>query len=219
MCQRLGRWFAAQGRPPAEHVFACEVAPEIFQYEAVRCRPMGFDSVIPFPGEQFDLICAIEVLEHTARPYDFLAGAFTHLRPGGWLVFSVPNALHFQSRLKFLFTGFAEMFGPPSAAPANAGRICGHIMPLSYPHYVYGLRRAGFAHVTVTTDRTKRSALWLGRLAWPALRLGTALARRALRRYDPAVARENEAVVTEVNRRDLLGGRSCILLAQRPAEA
>ena len=63
---------------------------------------------------------------------------------GGFLIFSVPNTLHFKSRLQFLFTGYGDMFGPPSTEDKNAGRICGHIMPLSFPYFVYGLKRAGF---------------------------------------------------------------------------
>jgi len=216
MCQRLGRFFQQHGREPRAQLVACEIVPEVFQYREVDCQRIGTDSVIPLADGSFDLIYAIEVLEHTRRPYDFFQQAFAKLKPGGHLIFSVPNALHMQSRLAFLGSGFAEMFGPPSSREQNAGRICGHIMPLSYPHFVYGLRRAGFAELRLEKDRTKRSAAFLAVLLYPALRMATWLSDRKLQRYDAEVWRENTGVVAEVNRWPLLTSRSCILVARKP---
>lgn len=217
MCQRLGRFFREHGQDPQAHLVACEVVPEVFQYSEIGCHRISTDSVIPFPEASFDLIYAIEVLEHTPRPYDFFTQAFAKLKPGGHLIFSVPNALHFQSRLAFLLTGFAEMFGPPSSLDQNAGRICGHIMPLSYPHLVTGLRRRGFAEVRFVRDRTKRGAAFLALLCYPLLRLASWRYGRALRRYDGTVWEENAGVVSEVNRLPVLTSRSCILVARKPA--
>ena len=64
------------------------------------------------------------------------------------------------------------MFGPPSSLDKNAGRICGHIMPLSYAHFVYGLRRAGFTEIEFHTDRLKRSSLFLSIVSYPLLWIG-----------------------------------------------
>ncbi len=216
MAQRLGRWFESKGKVPAEHVFACEVAPEVFQYKAIPCVRMGFDSVIPFEPGTFDLILAIEVLEHTPRPYDFLFEAFAKLRPGGWLVFSTPNPLHMKSRFQFLLTGFAEMYGPPSSDMANAGRICGHIMPLSYPWFVYGLKRAGFVQIETASDRHKKSSRALALLMYPFLRLASARFNSGLRKYDEKVWEENREIANQVNQLGLLSSRSCIMLARKP---
>lgn len=42
------------------------------------------------PGH-YDVVVSFQVLEHTTRPVDFLAGCRRALRPGGLLVVSVPN--------------------------------------------------------------------------------------------------------------------------------
>lgn len=124
------------------------------------------------------------------RPYDFFLEAGRKLKPGGHLIFSVPNALHFKSRLRFLLTGYPEMFGPPSSLDKNAGRICGHIMPLGYAQFVYGLRRAGFTGIEFHADRLKRSSLVLSIVSYPLLWIGAWLNDRDLKRYDPGVEGE-----------------------------
>ncbi len=216
MCQRLGEFFERTGADPKKHLVACEITPEVFRYEKVECRKIGVNSEIPFAAESLSLIYAIEVLEHTFRPYDFFNEAYSKLRPGGWLLFSVPNSLHFKSRLLFLLTGFAEMFGPPSTDVKNAGRICGHIMPLNYAYFVYGLKRLGFVDVQFHKDRSKRSSYGLALMFYPILRLASAWYDRRLKAYDHEVWLENRSVVNRVNRLDMLSSRSCIVVARKP---
>lgn len=219
MSQRVGGFLAQQGGNPSAQLTPCEIVPEIFQYSGATCRKIGKNSEIPVADHSQDLIYAIEVLEHVPRPYDFFHEASAKLKPGGHLIFSVPNTLHFKSRLQFLFTGYPDMFGPPSPEDKNAGRICGHIMPLSFPYFVYGLKRAGFGEVAFHADRLKRSSLFLSVLFYPLLWLGAAVNNRGLRRYDAAVWQENRALVWRVNRLDVLASRSCIVVARRPATA
>lgn len=42
-------------------------------------------------GERFDLVCAMEVIEHVADPAGFVGGLAAALAPGGLLVLSTPN--------------------------------------------------------------------------------------------------------------------------------
>jgi 2-polyprenyl-6-hydroxyphenyl methylase/3-demethylubiquinone-9 3-methyltransferase len=57
---------------------------------------------------QFDLVTAMEVLEHVADKSAFLAGLASHLAPGGLMVLSTPNRTP-QSRV--LMVGLAEALG------------------------------------------------------------------------------------------------------------
>lgn len=219
MSQRIGGFFQGHGRDPADHLTPCEIVPENFQYRAVPCLKIGIHSEIPVADSSQDLIYAIEVLEHVPRPYDFFLEASRKLKPGGHLIFSVPNILHLKSRLQFLLTGYADMFGPPSTENKNAGRICGHIMPLSYPYFEYGLRRASFEHMEFHSDRLKRSSLLLAILGYPGLWLSTWLNDRALKKYDLEVWKANRHLVRRVNRLDVLASRSCIVSARKTAPA
>ncbi|CAN5670393.1 class I SAM-dependent methyltransferase [soil metagenome] len=49
----------------------------------------GTDEAIE-PGEQFDMVCAFEVLEHIEHDEDALASWVQRIRPGGCLLISVP---------------------------------------------------------------------------------------------------------------------------------
>jgi SAM-dependent methyltransferase len=217
MVQRLGNFFGEHGRLPKEHVTACDVAPDAFEYPEIPCLRIGVHSDLPVLDQSQDLIYAIEVLEHVPRPYDFFQTAFAKLKPGGTLLFSVPNILHFVSRLRFLLTGSGELFGPPSTLDQDAGRICGHIMPLSLPYYAYGLQRAGFKDFQFLTDRWKRGSLVLATLFYPWLALASHLADFKLKKYDFRVWEQTRWMVRRINQMDVLSSRSCILIARKPS--
>ena len=195
MSQKIGTEAERRGISPEECIFACEIVPEEFQYDKVKCHKIKTDSIIPFDDNFFDLVYAIEVLEHTPRPYDFLHEAIRTLKPNGTLIISVPNIMHALSRFSLFFNGFGEMFPPPSRHCRNSGRICGHIMPLSYPYFHYGLAKEGFSEVSLTTDRRKKSCLFWAILLWPVFMFSRKAYERKLRKYDEEVWLENKHLV------------------------
>ena len=217
MCERIARFAESRNILPADVIAACEIDPEVFEGpETVRCHRVGDDSVILFQDAQFDVVYAIEVLEHTRRPYDLMDECRRVLKEGGLLIFTLPNLMHVKSRLGLLFSGFGEMYGPPSVLKKNAGRICGHIMPLSYPYLLYGLKTAGFERISVHADRRKRSCLALFAALYPFLKFGTWWYRNQLLRYDREVWEENKNVASAVNSMALLTSRSCVVSARKP---
>lgn len=219
LCQRLGERYKSLKLTPRDWITACEITPEVFQYPEVDCVRIAADSRMPFPDASFDLVCAIEVLEHTSRPYDFISEAARVLRPGGHLVFSTPNFLSINSRFSLFWNGFGELYLPPSIKPENAGRICGHIMPLSYPYFHYGLRRCGFGQITLHVDKFKRSALFLAAVLFPFCFLAAQFYRRKIWKYDPAVYRENQEVLSQMNSFKVLAARSCFLTARKQTQS
>lgn len=218
MCQRLGHHILSLGGvTPEACLSACDIFPENFKYDRIKCvKVERINSSLPFHGSSFDLVYAIEVLEHLRRPYDFFEEVFRILRPGGKILFTVPNTLHVVSRLSFLFYGFYDMYLPPSSDIKNSHRICGHIMPLNYAYYASGLRAAGFKDISLHFDRYKRSAIGL-LLGYPIFKIASALYKRKIQKYDEKVYEENRLVLKEMNSVGLLCSRSCIVLAVKGA--
>ena len=216
MCQRLGNHFEEAGKKPADHIHACEIDPSEFLYDKIKCTQITPDSKIPFPDNHFDCIYAIEVIEHTPRPYDLFQEAFNKLLPGGMLLLTTPNLLHMKSRFEFLFTGFGTMYPPPSSLEKNAGRICGHIMPLNLAYFAYAARKAGFKEPEFHLDRRKRSAIFLSILAWPFLKLASWHYSQKIRDYDLEDWEENQKLIPQMNSFDVLTARSCIIAVVKP---
>lgn len=215
MSQRVGDVAKELQLDPAEVIFPCEIVPEEFQYPDVSCTQIKPDSIIPFPDQYFNVVYAIEVMEHTQRPYDLFQEAFRVLKPGGTLIISTPNVSHLVSRVSNLFSGFPHLYPPPSKKVGNAGRICGHIMPLTYPYFHYGASTAGFTEINFHTDRLKKGALFLSFLLWPLLRLSTFRYLRCLKKYDADLAEENSHLVPTMNSLDVLASRSSIVIAKK----
>jgi SAM-dependent methyltransferase len=53
-------------------------------------QPGRLPTEIPFPGVNFDLIALMDVLEHLADDQAALRGLRARLKPGGWLLVTVP---------------------------------------------------------------------------------------------------------------------------------
>jgi SAM-dependent methyltransferase len=64
----------------------------------------------PFPGIRFDLITAIELIEHLETPTDLYRLARDHLADDGHLLFTTPNIHSLVSRLRYLVTGRLGQF-------------------------------------------------------------------------------------------------------------
>jgi SAM-dependent methyltransferase len=216
MTRRFSTYFSGEGKDPASHVRACDVTGEQYEAHEVPFSAVDLNRGLPFAASSFDAMVSVEVLEHLQNVYALFEECFRCLKPGGILVFSVPSTVHMASRLSFLATGFFAMYLPPSTDLANAGRLCGHILPLNFAYYSYGLRRAGFQDVRFVPDRRKKSAIAAAVILYPLLALSSAYYRSKIRRYDAAVFAENREVLSVMNHFDMLTSRSCIVAARKP---
>lgn len=65
----------------------------------------GVAEKLPFKDKTFDMICAIELIEHLEKPKVFLKEAKRILKNNGTLLLTCPNIASFRSRLMFLLFG------------------------------------------------------------------------------------------------------------------
>lgn len=98
--------------PDIEEVWGIELhresamqAEEILERVIVGGVPEALESI---PDHYFDCVVFNDVLEHLADPEEVLSIVKTKLRPGGYVVASIPNIREFQTLSKLLINGTWE---------------------------------------------------------------------------------------------------------------
>jgi SAM-dependent methyltransferase len=149
-------------------VEACDLFPEFFRCPDVHCRRADLHQRLPFDDNQFDLVVAVEVVEHLESQLVLFNEVRRILRSGGIFVFTTPNIASFKSRLSYLFTGFFYSHGPLD--PAEIDPVSQHIAAFTPDRYRFILARAGLELSKFDTDTYQRSSRWMSWLS-PAVRL------------------------------------------------
>lgn len=214
----LGEYLRATHRlNPGEHISACDVLPEEFQYPPVECSSVGSDGRLPFEDDSFDAVVSIEVIEHVEDQFAFLRELKRICRPGGLVIASTPNVLNMQSRIRSLLCGFPELFDPLPLERDDVRHLGGHIHPIGAYYMAYNALRVGFLEPSFHFGRTKRSAsAWSALLAPLHLGFG-AFHQRKLKRKNPDLARQNQRILPYINSWSMLTARTTIMAARKPA--
>lgn len=215
MCQRIGDMLESMGLVPSECISACEIDNSGFEYKKINCLKIGADSKIPFPDDSLDVVYAIEVIEHLKCPYTFIDEAYRVLKKDGMLILSTPNCGHLFSRLAYLLTGFFSFYPPPSVKEANAGRICGHIMPLGFSYLRYGCLKSGFQNLTFHVDKRKRGILPYAIFLRPIMKLFSFIYAGKIKAYDGDLWAENKNMIQHANTVNALTARSIVVEAYK----
>jgi SAM-dependent methyltransferase len=156
----------------------------------VRNVPVG-----ELGDERFDLVCAFEVLEHIEDDAAALRDWATRLRPGGWLLLSVPAHQHRFGPADEL-VGHFRRYDPPAMTELLNSTGFGDVdlrlygMPLGYVLEAgrnrIGKRRLAAVATTSAAERTAGSGRLLqpsGSLRGAATRWATAPFRLAQRAF------------------------------------
>jgi SAM-dependent methyltransferase len=101
----------------------------------------GFDRTLP---AEFDLITAVEVIEHLENPSAFLRSVRRLLKPEGVAILTTPNVENVPARLKFLLRGEVRAMdknSPEHVTPIHLDLFFRKIVPpsglLVIDHFVY----------------------------------------------------------------------------------
>jgi 2-polyprenyl-3-methyl-5-hydroxy-6-metoxy-1,4-benzoquinol methylase len=94
----------AQGR----QVHGVDISPEAIEVARGRltsARVIAADDRCPFAPESLDGLVLADVLEHIPMAWEALASFSKAVRPGGWVVISVPNMRGLDVLLRFFLLG------------------------------------------------------------------------------------------------------------------
>ncbi len=84
-----------------------KVEVEIPKYFCNVDLPFGPESL---GGKPYDLVCAVEIIEHSENAAGFLRSCASLLHPGGYLLVSTPNVENASARLQWLIRGRPASF-------------------------------------------------------------------------------------------------------------
>ena len=172
---------------------------------------------LPYANGKFDLVTCTEVVEHLENYRRLLREMYRVLKPGGTVIITTPNVLNLQSRFRFLFFGFWNLFGPLPVGRSEAFSTVGHITPVPYFYLAHALAEAGLTVTRFDIDKVQTSAIPKLVLAGPFIGLYSAMARRRERKRYATIDNSNEAFVLEMNSVRMLLGRTIVVTARKPA--
>ena len=196
---------------------ACDYTAEFVKYSDVPFDIVNLDrEPLPYADSQFDLVTCVETIEHLENFRALVREIHRVLKPGGALVMTTPNILNLRSRLRFFGFGFYNMFGPLHIGKQENFDTRGHISPTSWFYLGHALRQAGFVNLKLTVDRFQRRSFFSLALFYLPIRLIGALNFARERRSNiSSIASENESLVRDINRIDLLLGRTLLVSARK----
>jgi len=147
-------------------VHACDLFPEIFQFDKIECKKVDITKTFPYPDNAFDIVVAVEVSEHILDHETFFAETSRILKPDGKLYITTPNILSMKSRMRFLFRGFVYSFNPLELRNYDGLQ---HVASLTLDQYNYIAVKHHFIPAKVVIDRKQSSSQWLLFFLFPAL--------------------------------------------------
>jgi SAM-dependent methyltransferase len=147
-------YFLQVARDDGWQIAGVELSQEMAQSAAHTLQVPVVSSLDDLPAGTFDAITLWEVIEHLPCPMITLCQLCDHLRPGGLLMLSTPNAGHWQAVHE---PDSWASYRPPS-----------HLFFFTAYTLANALRQAGFERVSVHgVSPLPRLPLWLRRLARP----------------------------------------------------
>jgi len=204
-------------RYPGLRAFACDYTDQLMKKPGQKVEVVDLNrQPLPFPDGRFGLVTCVETIEHLENYWTVLREIYRVLQPGGVAVLSTPNILNLRSRLRFLSSGFYNLFGPLMPNESKVYGPRGHINPVSWFYLANALLSVGFEQPKPVVDKYQRRSffslpLLLGPIRWSNW---IALYREAKKHR--SLDQRNLSNVRAMNSIDLLLGRTLIVTARKP---
>lgn len=141
-----GAWLARMKKHGFTGLNAVELDTENFSVPGVEPLPIDLNSAFSRHFDKsFQLVTAIEIIEHLDCPRHFLREIHRLLSGDGYLLLTCPNVGHWMGRMRFLLWGELRMFD------ALNYRSQRHISPITDAQIRQMFRETGFRLIGSTT--------------------------------------------------------------------
>jgi hypothetical protein len=154
------------------------------------------------------------VFEHLENYRFIIRDAQRILKKDGVVVVTTPNVLNMKSRIRYLISGFHNMFGPLPTKTDNYHSTGKHITPIPYFYLAHSLMDAGFSDIRLNVDKLQRTSLFymalIKPIIWPLWKLFLYYERRG-----GTLTETNRCHVLRHFSTQILAGRTIILSASK----
>jgi len=128
---------------------------------------------------------------------------------------TTPNILNLKSRVRFLFFGFWNLFGPLHLNDSRKYRAGGHVSPISPFYILHSLAETGFKNIRYDIDKRQNSSLVLYYLLILKIKIYGRLAMHREKHRYHTVDDANEWMVECLNSKTILTGRTLVVSAKK----
>jgi len=195
---------------------ACDFTDALMRVEDQQVDKIDLNREnLPYADECFDVITITEVIEHIENFRGAFREIYRCLKKEGVIVVTTPNILNLKSRIRFLFFGFWNLFGPLHLNDSRKYSAGGHISPISPFYILHSLAETGFGDIHYDIDKRQSSSLILYYLLILKIKIYVRLAMRRERHRYHTVSDSNEWMVKCLNSKAILLGRTLIVSAKK----
>ena len=171
---------------------------------------------LPYDDNTFDLVTFTEVIEHIENHRFTLSEIARVLKPGGFVILSTPNILNLKSRIRFLFCGFWNLFGPLKVGDRKLESTGGHINPIHFFYIAHSLMEARLKVVRDSYDKIQTSSLLCMPLFYIPIKICSAIHLHKEKTKWRTVDNKNEEFVAKINSLSMMLSRTVVVTAQKP---
>ncbi len=209
-----------QSHSPTVKASACDYIDTLMQLPNQKVQVANLnEEALPYSSTSFDLVTCTEVIEHLENYRKVIREVERVLKPNGVAIFTTPNILNLRSRLRFMFFGFWNLFGPLPMTRTETYSTDGHITPISYFYLAHALSEAGLTTTHWTTDKLQRGSIPKLIFWYPLIKCMSFFAKRVERQKYKTIDSANQHLVEACNSWQMLLGRTVIVVAQKSSRA